>query len=1210
MQDLTLEELLARYRALEAEHESQGRRLVELEETIDAIRKGQVDALLMSGPEGHQVYTLSTAERPYRSMIEQMQQGAVILTANDHTILFANQRMADILNTRSETLIGKSFVESLASESRDTFLALTQNGSQGHASAEITLRSASGQSIPTLTSATSTGDNASTFALVVTDLTERKRLEEVEASESFSQLIFNQAADGIVICDPEGKVLRASQMAMKLCESTPIQRSFSDAFPLSYVGRLDEEGQLHEEMREDRRVRIPPALAVKYPYKIEAQLNRSHRPSVNVILNLGALRDSKGAFQGYIVTLTDITRLKEAQEHLRLSEEKFSKAFYGNASPMVITSLEDGRIIDANERCGELFGYARGEIIGRTTEELSIWQDSKERKRALDDLKKQGTLKNRECVFRTKEGESRTALCSAEIFRLREEPHALISFVDITKRKQAEDESRKTSAMLQAVLDSAPAGVIVTDSAGRIVISSKTAQSVSGGRLTGEIYGSTEGFTLCTSDGSPLSRDQLPLSRALKGDSLAGIELLLKRKDGTLFYILTNATPLEDTDGAVLGAVVVFQDITALKEVEIALRESQEQYESLFKAMNEGFAIHEIIYDENGKPYDYRICDMNPAAERLTGWKRGEALGKTKRELAPDGDSYWIENYCKVGDSGQPMHFEAYSSTFRKYFEVFAYSPVRGRCATVFTDISERRRMEADLREKEERLRFITTSTDYAVYDVDLLSRKIWWNDAYETLFDRPKSPEFGWNWWHEHIHPDDLGRVEKSSMAAAEGTYNQWSAEYRILRRDGTYGYFLDRAIFIRDSEGKATRMLGAMLDLSDRKRIEEALALAKAEAENANAAKSQFLANMSHEIRTPLSAILGFSELLAEPKLTDQERQEYSEIISKSGIQLSTLINDILDLAKVESGRFDLELERVSIVNLLEDVRRVVDIKAREKSVAFEIRAGWVPAGISSNAARLQQILTNVIGNAIKFTPSGGSVWLYVETDKNTRSILFSVTDTGIGIALEHQSKIFKPFAQAKSDTARDFGGTGLGLTLSRRLAENLGGELFLEKSVPGQGSTFVVRIPATGIDEMFIDDRTLPPKEIIAGDRLKGLHTLLVEDTENNIAFISRFLTKKGALVDIARNGKEALQKALTNHYNIILMDVRMPVMDGISATQELRARGCKIPIIAMTAHAMKGDREPCLAAGMNSYISKPINSLQLVKTIEELVQEPDA
>lgn len=376
---------------------------------------------------------------------------------------------------------------------------------------------------------------------------------------------------------------------------------------------------------------------------------------------------------------------------------------------------------------------------------------------------------------------------------------------------------------------------------------------------------------------------------------------------------------------------------------------------------------------------------------------------------------------------------------------------------------------------------------------------------------------------------------------------------------------------------------------------------------AEQASLAKSQFLANMSHEIRTPLGAILGFSNIIQDPGLAPDERRQFTEIINRNGQELSRLINDLLDLSKVEAGKMQFERAKVDVSDLLSDVIETLRPKADEKGLTlwFANEPG-VPPAVYTDPTRLRQILVNLIGNAIKFTAAGGvTVTLKLEPATQGRPRLgFLVEDTGAGIEASQQSRLFQSFTQADSSTTRRFGGTGLGLFLSRKLARELGGDVQLIHSAPNQGSTFLLTI-AQDFQSSAKPREPVPESKTAAaqgpGQVLSGMRILAVEDSLDNQLLIQRLLKKRGAVVDIAVNGAEGVEKALANDYNLVLMDIQMPVMDGYHATSNLREKGFNRPIVALTAHALEEDRRRCLESGFDEHLTKPISPSALVDTV---------
>ncbi|MDA0657472.1 MAG: ATP-binding protein [Planctomycetota bacterium] len=387
---------------------------------------------------------------------------------------------------------------------------------------------------------------------------------------------------------------------------------------------------------------------------------------------------------------------------------------------------------------------------------------------------------------------------------------------------------------------------------------------------------------------------------------------------------------------------------------------------------------------------------------------------------------------------------------------------------------------------------------------------------------------------------------------------------------------------------------------------------------AEQASRSKSEFLANMSHEIRTPMTAILGYTELLMEQS-TSPEVRDYLGIVQRNGHHLLTIINDILDLSKIEAGRMELELVPCSPAQLLEEVYSLMEVRAQGKNIRLEMQVvSPMPSQIISDATRIRQILINLVGNAIKFT-EGGSVSAAVRYDAKLEQIEFEVADTGVGMTEEQKQRLFSPFSQADTSTTRRFGGTGLGLTISRRLAEMLGGGIQVE-SVPGSGSVFTARMTASIVENAPMEaprhvrrshEPSVPKSpDVTQKDKDSllpvGCRILLAEDGPDNQRLIRHVLQRIGAEVDVVSDGRQVIDSVNAAEsrglpYDMVITDMQMPVMDGYEAARQLRAQGFFRPIIALTANAMTGDRERCLEAGCDDYASKPIDRTKLIRTI---------
>jgi len=384
--------------------------------------------------------------------------------------------------------------------------------------------------------------------------------------------------------------------------------------------------------------------------------------------------------------------------------------------------------------------------------------------------------------------------------------------------------------------------------------------------------------------------------------------------------------------------------------------------------------------------------------------------------------------------------------------------------------------------------------------------------------------------------------------------------------------------------------------------------LSLANAELSRVMRSKDDFLSAMSHELRTPLNAILGLSESLAEGVYGDMNNKQVKSIntIAESGHHLLALINDLLDIAKIGAGKMELELTKVNVEEVCQASLRFVMEQAQKQKINLKLVMDNQSVMLTADERRLKQILVNLLSNAVKFTPDGGSVTLETKCDLESESLMFSVRDTGIGIATEDLKRLFSPFTQLDSKLSRQYAGTGLGLTLVMKLVELHGGSVAVESEI-GKGSCFTIRIPCKGLDTLnqHNPDGTISLSEITTAETLPSNTPLILvaDDNEINLITVTDYLRANNLRVIQARDGLEAVKMVREHIPSLVLMDIQMPLMDGLDAIAHLRAddQHAKLPIIALTSRAMVGDRERCIAVGANDYLSKPVNMKQLVKTI---------
>jgi len=827
-----------------------------------------------------------------------------------------------------------------------------------------------------------------------------------------------------------------------------------------------------------------------------------------------------------------------------------------------------------------------------------------------------------------------------------------------------------------------------------------------------------------------------------------------------------------------LNEVNALEDISAhigealmRKHAEEEIKKSEEKYRMLFENMTVGFALHEMLYDNDGRPYDYRFVDVNPAFERLTGLKSKDIVGKTVLEAIPGTEKYWIDTYGKVVDTGKSHAYQNYSQSLDKYFDVWAFRVRKPYFAVIFSDTTAKIKAEQELQN------YFNTSLDlFCIADIEGMFLRL--NPQWEKTLGYPAEEMINHS-YAEFVYADDLAatREIQNKLKKQQSVVN-FVNRYRC--KDGT----------IRWIEWHSTPhnevVYAAARDITDRKNAElqllesnrnlelaKELATRMAErAEEASLAKSEFLANMSHEIRTPMNALIGMATLLLDMDLKPEQRQ-YAEIVKSSGEALLNLLNDILDFSKMEAGKLQLEAVDFDLYQLLDDFSGSLAIIAGVKNLEMIIRIDpEVPQWIHGDPGRLRQVLTNLVGNAIKFTEKGEIVVRVEVADREINCQLgvtmlrFTVCDTGIGISPDKVGLLFKKFTQLDGSTTRQYGGTGLGLSISKQLAELMGGSVGVDSEY-GQGSCFWFTAKfgcpvdsvrpvldncdkLIGIKVLIVDDNAACRRELAAGlndwqmrpveaaggsealrlleeaavagdpfrfavidmqmpemdgrrlgteikkdprfadlemvlltsfgvgfDRLqlrKGwfagsinkplrhwepAHTilqilnrqagdhavagpahstapecrcataehstfadcfaglnpriLLAEDIVTNQMVVSAILKKFGLKADTVLNGQEALDALAKEPYDLVLMDVQMPVMDGFEATRRIRdpesaVLNHRIPVIAMTAHAMQGDRASCLESGMDDYITKPISPQTLADVLEKWLLKP--
>jgi PAS domain S-box-containing protein len=625
------------------------------------------------------------------------------------------------------------------------------------------------------------------------------------------------------------------------------------------------------------------------------------------------------------------------------------------------------------------------------------------------------------------------------------------------------------------------------------------------------------------------------------------------------------------------------------------LESADHAYRAIVEQMREGA----VMLLEDGL-----ISYANRSFAEMAKRPLDEVIGSRFREYAAEADRDALDGLIRDGLEGAArgeLTLRARDGTgvpVRLSFRAMVLNDVATICAVV-TDLTEHRRVER-LLASEQFVRRLIDSASIGVAVVWRDMRYVLVNPAYEAIAERPILGLAVEEAWQPDVALVVHEVVRKVLDSGREFQFRDSEAPLR-----GTSWWDVS-AVPLSDGTGDVEAVLLLVQETTERKLAEEALREAMAAAEAANEARSRLLANVSHELRTPMNAILGMIGL-ALPRTADPTAQDCLRTAEESADLLLTLLNDLLDSAKIESDTLTLELLPFSLRKMMRRVSGVLAIRASEKGLSFECHVGDdVPDAVVGDRTRLEQVLLNLIGNAIKFTDHGKvtacvHVSPHQPVEDGTVALDFSVRDTGVGIAQADLEGLFKPFVQADSSLARSRGGAGLGLSISKCLVEMMGGRVGVE-SAPGRGSTFSFTVRLTLTDELPPDAE---PRAVEPAAPGRPLRVLLAEDNPANQKLAMYILRDRGHVVDLARDGREAVALAERNHYDVVLMDLQMPGMNGLDATAALRRRepaGRRVPIVAMTAHAMARDRERCLAAGMDGYLAKPINGREMIDLVE--------
>ncbi len=945
-------------------------------------------------------------------------------------------------------------------------------------------------------------------------------------------------------------------------------------------------------------------------------------------LEITPLRDAGGMRTGFMAIQRDVTERRRRESELANLRTAVEQA----ANAIVITDI-DGAIEYVNPAFEKVTGYAAAEVVGQNPRILKSGRQSKE---FYDDLWSTVTAgRTWRGLFQNRRKDGGLYWESATISPVCGPDGRIRRFIavkeNITERVEAQQALEREHEKLQQVLKAASeVSIIATDASGMITIFNEGAQNMLG-YTAGEMIGKRTPETLHLK--SEVAARAAELSEEL-GRPVAGFEVFTARaaaygsdvrdwtyvaKDGRTISVSLVVTAVFGKDGAITGFLGIAQDVSNARRAERALRASEELLEQTGQVAGVGGWELDLRTNTVRQTRQTRLIhELEPGKEM----QLSEAINFYDPEYRPVIQQA-IERAAATGESWDVE--AAFTTAKGRHIWVRAIGHaefkdgVAERLYGTFQDITTHKLAQLALESERQRLANVIDGTDLGTWEWniqtgDLVINERWAEICGHTLAElEPVTLDV----WQRLVQPDDLAEALVALERHVRDESALYNAVFRMRHKKGHWVWVRSSGrIIVRTAEGKPLMMYGTHADISLEKMREDAIREANtrlraetARAEAANRAKGDFLANMSHEIRTPLNAIIGMSDLL-EHDPNGPEAREFLETIRTSGGTLLELINDILDLSKIDAGQLKLESGPFDLKHCIEDSVATFAgaAKLRGLQISAEI-APSVPDCVNGDALRMRQILVNLLSNAVKFTQKGGVVLRVFAAEDG--GVVFEVSDTGIGIRPEDHDKLFRNFSQVDSSTSRRFGGTGLGLAITQRLVTMMGGTITVD-SVSGRGSTFRVAIPFASADTAAAGASAANgeaiPLDASFAEKFP-MRILVVEDNPVNQRVVAIMLKRLGYEVSLAGDGQQALDAFEKSPADLVFMDVQMPVMDGFEATRSLRAKydGAARPwIIALTANAMHGEREVCLARGMDDYIAKPVRHEQLAAALRHAAE----
>ncbi|BAY99266.1 multi-sensor hybrid histidine kinase [Tolypothrix tenuis PCC 7101] len=1046
-------------------------------------------------------------------------------------------------------------------------------------------------------------------ALLISSLNEAQRAAKRKAEANLQALRRSEARFGclaesniigIIVADLNGPILEANDIFLQMVGYTQEElRS----------GRMRWREMTPPEYLEasDRAVEELLATGACTPFEKEyIRKDGSRLPILH-----GAVMSGENTVVGFVL---DITNRKQVEEKLQRTNQTLQTLI--DLCPVAIAFLDPQGIVKLWNRAAEqIYGWSAEEVIGQFMPTVPHRQQ--EFLASIQTVLSGRSLHAIEVQHQRQDGQMIDVEIWSNLAHDAEgNPGCLGIGWDITHRKQVESALRQSEARYQVLVSNMPGMVYrytpCTDgSAAFTYISSGARELV---ELSPEtiVQDANAFFRLIHPDDWPSFTDSVAIAIA---NSLPWEwEGRLITPSGQLKWVQGRSRPEQTEYGKAWDGL--FFDITDRKRDEAALRRSEERLRVSQEISLDAFTILDSVRDQTGGIRDFVWTYVNPKAAEILKHPVEELLGAYLLEVLPGNqfNAELFQRYVQVVETGKAHDIELFYNAdgITGWFRNMAAKLGDG-VAISFGDITRRKQTETALRESEERLRLALTATNQGLFDLNVQTGNGVVSPEYAQMlgYEPEKFQETNAQ-WRDRVHPDDLASTYQAYEDYIAGKIDIYRAEFRLRTKSGAWKWILSIGKIVSwDSQGKPLRMLGTHTDITERKLAEaerERLLAreqaARAEAETANRIKDEFLAVLSHELRSPLNPILGWSQLLLAGKLDTKTSQRAIATIERNAKLQTQLIDDLLDVSRILRGKLALQISPVNIVTIVESALETVRLAAEAKQIQIQTVFTDDTLQVSGDRARLQQIVWNLLTNAVKFTSENGQVEIFVEQIGNHAQI--QVKDNGKGISPEFLPYVFDYFRQEDSKTTRRFGGLGLGLAIVRHLTELHGGTIYVDSPGVEQGATFTIQLPLISSSVAINQDGELSPQVF----SLKDIKVLVVDDEQDAREFVAFLLEQEMATVVMAASGNEALTALTQFQPNIILSDIGMPDMDGYMLMQKVRAlppeQGGLIKAIALTAYAGEYNQKQALKVGFQKHIAKPVEPDILIKAICEMIR----